>query len=83
MRYTVLDYDFLSIFIGTLFIADTTNERLVKWAKGAQQGEVLSGTTALKWSIGMKFDREWNLYVVEGNKNRVSAFQFNASSCKN
>jgi sugar lactone lactonase YvrE len=68
---------------GTLFIADTGNNRLVKWAKGARQGEVLSGTTSLKWSVGMKFDREWNLYLVEEYNKRVIAFPFNTSSCKN
>ncbi len=79
----MLDYDFLSASIGTLFIADTGNNRLVKWAKGARQGEVLSGTTSLKWSVGMKFDREWNLYLVEEYNKSVIAFPFNTSSCKN
>jgi sugar lactone lactonase YvrE len=68
---------------GNVFVVDTGNNRLVKWSKGAQQGEVLSGTTHLNFAISMRFDSEWNLYVVEQGKKRVVVFPFNSASCKN
>ncbi|CAF1282608.1 unnamed protein product [Rotaria magnacalcarata] len=68
---------------GSLFIGDTYNKRIVKWTKDAKQGEVLSGTTSIQWTAGMKFDRDWNLFVVEQSKKRVLAFEYDASSCKN
>ncbi|CAF1274018.1 unnamed protein product [Rotaria sordida] len=66
---------------GMLFISDMINKRIVKWAKGAKQGEVLSGTTSLQWAAGMKFDYAWNLFVVEQKQRPWSEWSRGNGSC--
>ena len=58
--------------LGTLYIADTCNHRIVRWRKGATAGEVLVGgngagsrSDQLNWPTDLVFDRHCNLYVVD------------------
>ncbi|CAF3657965.1 unnamed protein product [Rotaria sp. Silwood1] len=74
---------FVDSTTGSLFVMDNGNYRFVKWSKGTEQGELLSGTTRIISGTGIRFDSQWNLYVVDQGAKRVLTFEFNSNSCKN
>ncbi|CAF5077252.1 unnamed protein product, partial [Rotaria sp. Silwood1] len=67
--------------LGTVYVADHGNHRIMRWPKGATQGSVIVGgngygaqTYQLNSPIGLSFDRHGNLYVVEWGNDRVQKF---------
>ena len=67
--------------LGTQYIADRSNHRIVRWRKGATAGEVLVGgngagtrSDQLNEPSDLLFDRQGNLYVVEFQNHRVQRF---------
>ena len=59
---------------GHLYIADSGNNRLVQWLIGAAAGRVIAGPTDLNKPVQVKFDRHFNLFVVDQMNNRVQRF---------
>ena len=67
---------------GTVYVADSDNHRVLRWFKGATQGEVVIGgngpgaaTHQLDAPIGLASDRQGNLYVTDYGNDRVQKFQ--------
>ncbi|CAF5089436.1 unnamed protein product [Rotaria sp. Silwood1] len=67
--------------LGTVYVADFGNHRIMRWPKGATQGSVIVGengqgaqSNQLDGPIGLSFDRHGNLYVVDWGNNRVQKF---------
>ncbi|CAF3681287.1 unnamed protein product [Rotaria sp. Silwood1] len=67
--------------LGTLYVADSENNRVMRWPEGAKQGTVIVGGNG--WGRGanqftnpidMSFDRQGNLYVVDRRNDRVQRF---------
>jgi sugar lactone lactonase YvrE len=58
--------------LGTVYVADCGNARIMRWSKGATQGSVIVGgngvgsqSNQLNGPEGLSFDRHGNLYVVD------------------
>ena len=73
--------------LGTVYVTDLGNHRVMRWPKGATQGSVVVGgkepgeqANQLSGPVGLSFDREGNLYVVDLNNHRVHKFNINPSS---
>ncbi|CAF4662464.1 unnamed protein product, partial [Rotaria magnacalcarata] len=67
--------------LGTLYVAQWGNDRVIRWPQGALQGTVVldgngEGAEAnqFKFPFGLSFDRDSNLYVVDWFNNRVQRF---------
>ncbi|CAF3775932.1 unnamed protein product [Rotaria sp. Silwood1] len=67
--------------LGTVYVADFGNNRIMRWPKGATQGSVIvdrngSGgqSNQLTGPIGLSFDRHGNLYVADYGNHRVQQF---------
>ncbi|CAF5028268.1 unnamed protein product [Rotaria sp. Silwood1] len=67
--------------LGTVYVADRWNNRIMRWPKGATQGSVVVGgngsgeqSNQLNEPIGLSFDRHGNLYVVDWGNYRVQKF---------
>ncbi|CAM4950461.1 unnamed protein product [Rotaria socialis] len=68
--------------LGTLYVADTLNHRVMHWTQGdKKQGTVIvggngegKGANQFNGPVGLSFDRQGNLYVVDFNNNRVQRF---------
>jgi DNA-binding beta-propeller fold protein YncE len=67
--------------LGTVYVAEEGNARIMRWVKGATQGSVIVGgnggggqSNQLKEPIGLSFDRQGNLYVVDNGNHRVQKF---------
>ncbi|CAF3963659.1 unnamed protein product, partial [Rotaria sp. Silwood1] len=67
--------------LGTVYVADEWNNRIMRWPKGATQGSVIVGgngsggqSNQLHWPVGLSFDRHGNLYVVDWGNHRVQKF---------
>ncbi|CAF1976807.1 unnamed protein product [Rotaria magnacalcarata] len=67
--------------LGTLYVADCYNHRVVRWTQGATQGPVIAGgngagagANQFDYPIGLSFDRHGNLYVVDQSNDRVQRF---------
>jgi sugar lactone lactonase YvrE len=67
--------------LGTVYVADESNHRIMKWLKGATQGSIiLAGngcgeqTNELCDPVGLSFDRDGNFYVADMNNHRVQKF---------
>jgi sugar lactone lactonase YvrE len=54
---------------GSLIICDSKNKRIVRWAKRAQQGEILIDNL---YCTGLAWDDQGLLYVTEHNNHRVT-----------
>ncbi|CAF4418987.1 unnamed protein product, partial [Rotaria magnacalcarata] len=57
------------------------NVRVVRWTQGAKQGTVIgggndagAGANQFNYPIGLSFDRQGNLYVVDYGNDRVQRF---------
>ncbi|CAF1650906.1 unnamed protein product [Rotaria magnacalcarata] len=67
--------------LGTLYVTDSGNHRVMRWTQGATQGTVIVGGNGLgaganQFNIpyGLSFDQHGNLYVVDYNNHRVQLF---------
>ncbi|CAM4976396.1 unnamed protein product [Rotaria socialis] len=67
--------------LGTLYVADQGNNRVMRWTQGAKEGTVMVGGNGLgqganKFNIphGLSFDRHGNLYVADEHNHRVQRF---------
>ncbi|CAF1158285.1 unnamed protein product, partial [Rotaria magnacalcarata] len=67
--------------LGTLYVADTRNHRVMRWTQGANQGTVIvvgngpgAGVNQFNFPTGLSFDRYGNLYVADWGNNRVQRF---------
>ena len=67
--------------LGTVYVTDQLNSRIMCWSKGATQGRVIIGgngqgerSNQLTGPVGLSFDREGNLYVVDKMNHRVQKF---------
>ncbi|CAF4615677.1 unnamed protein product, partial [Rotaria sp. Silwood2] len=72
--------------LGTVYVAEARNDRIMRWPKGATQGSVIVGgngeggqSNQLNVPIGLSFDRHGNLYVVDCGKHRVQKFNMNSN----
>ncbi len=67
--------------LGSIFVADQNNHRIICWSKGAAQGNIVVGgngkgnqANQLHYPSGLSFDRQGNLYVADWNNHRVQRF---------
>ncbi|CAF3343446.1 unnamed protein product [Rotaria socialis] len=67
--------------LGTLYVADSNNHRVMRWPQGAKQGTVIvggndwrAGANQFLYLRGLAFDQYGNLYVVDNANNRVQRF---------
>ena len=72
--------------LGTVYVADCNNHRIMRWCKGATQGSVVVGGNGqgeqpnqLYYPLGLSFDRQGNLYVVDHGNHRVQKFDIDRS----
>ncbi|CAF4608577.1 unnamed protein product, partial [Rotaria sp. Silwood2] len=72
--------------LGTVYVADGWNARIMRWPKGATQGSVIVGGNGrgeqlnqLNWPTGLAFDRHGNLYVVDYGNHRVQKFNLESN----
>jgi DNA-binding beta-propeller fold protein YncE len=73
--------------LGTVYVADGENDRIMRWVKGATKGSVVVGgngrggqSNQLNWPVGLSFDRQGNLYVVDLDNNRVQKFNIDSNA---
>ncbi|CAF4588476.1 unnamed protein product [Rotaria magnacalcarata] len=67
--------------LGTLYVADYHNHRVIRWTQGAKQGTVIvdgngrgAGANRFNYPRGLSFDRHGNLYVADAGNHRVQRF---------
>ncbi|CAF4597215.1 unnamed protein product, partial [Rotaria magnacalcarata] len=67
--------------LGTLYVADEQNCRVMRWTHGATQGTVIAGGNGLGAGanqlispMGLSFDRHGNLYVADCRNDRIQRF---------
>ena len=67
--------------MGTVYVADSKNHRVMRWFPGEAQGTIIAGgagfgraANQLNEPVALSFDREGNLYVVDRGNNRVQKF---------
>ncbi|CAF4011389.1 unnamed protein product [Rotaria sordida] len=72
--------------LGTVYVVDDGNNRVMRWFKEATQGSVIVGGNGegeqlnqLKGPVGLSFDRDGNLYVVDYGNNRVQKFNIKSN----
>ncbi|CAF3917916.1 unnamed protein product [Rotaria sp. Silwood1] len=73
--------------LGTVYVADAGNHRIMLWPNGAKQGSVIFGgngaggqSNQLIVPIGLSFDRHGNLYVVDFGNHRVQKFNIDSNA---
>ncbi|CAF4457864.1 unnamed protein product, partial [Didymodactylos carnosus] len=73
--------------LGTVYVAEEGNDRIMRWPKGATQGSVIVGGNGrgeqlnqLYWPFGLSFDRHGNLYVVDCGNHRVQKFNIDSNA---
>jgi sugar lactone lactonase YvrE len=72
--------------LGTVYVADWVNDRIMRWPKGSTQGSVMVGgngrggqSNQLNIPVGLSFDRHGNFYVVDEENHRVQKFNIEKS----
>ncbi|CAF3878013.1 unnamed protein product, partial [Rotaria sp. Silwood1] len=67
--------------LGTVYVADCWNHRIMRWSKGATRGNVIvrengigAQSNKLNYPTGLSFDRHGNLYVVDYGNARIQKF---------
>jgi sugar lactone lactonase YvrE len=72
--------------LGTVYVTDRFNDRIMRWVNGATQGSVIVGGNGyggqpnqLVRPAGLSFDRHGNLYVVDAANLRVQKFNIEKS----
>jgi sugar lactone lactonase YvrE len=73
--------------LGTVYVANCINDRVMRWSKGATQGSVIAGgngeglqANQFNCPVSLSFDRQGNLYVVDKYNHRVQKFSIDPSS---
>ena len=73
--------------LGTVYVADYGNARIMRWPKGATQGSVIVGgnggggqSNQLNVPFGLSFDRHGNLYVVDRGNHGVQKFKIDSNA---
>ncbi|CAF4673852.1 unnamed protein product, partial [Rotaria sp. Silwood2] len=73
--------------LGTVYVADAGNDRIMRWPKAATQGSVIVGgngigelSNQLNGPIGLSFDRHGNLCVVDYRNHRVQKFNIESTT---
>jgi DNA-binding beta-propeller fold protein YncE len=73
--------------LGTVYVADFSNHRVMCWPKGAAQGSVALGGNGVGaqpnqfnscWDLS--FDRQGNLYVSDCGNRRIQKFNIDSNS---
>jgi DNA-binding beta-propeller fold protein YncE len=71
-----------------MFIADTLNHRILVWLNGTLQGRIIAGNgivgnndTQLNSPAQIRFDSNYNLYVVDTNNSRIQRFDLISNGC--
>jgi len=72
--------------LGTVYVAEGGNHRIMYWVKGATQGSAIVGgngvggqSKQLNRPFGLSFDRHGNLYVVDRGNHRVQKFNIDSN----
>jgi len=72
--------------LGTVYVADGVNNRIMRWVKGATQGSVIVGgngeggkSNQFNTPESLSFDRYGNLYVTDWGNARVQKFTIEKS----
>ncbi|CAF4576217.1 unnamed protein product, partial [Rotaria magnacalcarata] len=68
--------------LGTLYVVDSLNDLVTRWTQGDKKQDTVivggkvrgAGENQFNVPIGLSFDRQGNLYVVDWNNNRVQRF---------
>lgn len=62
-------------------VADQENNRIVRWLRGARQGQIIIGpqdgrpeNSSLKQPMALAFDQKGNLYAIDFPNHRVQRF---------
>jgi DNA-binding beta-propeller fold protein YncE len=73
--------------LGTVYVAEGGNDRIMRWVKGATEGSVIVGgngvggqSNQLNGPEGLSFDRYGNLYVVDNGNHRVQKFTIDSNA---
>ncbi|CAF1421653.1 unnamed protein product [Adineta steineri] len=65
--------------LGQIYIADCWNDRIMRWCEGEEEGEIVVGGNRrgnqLNRPMGLCFDDEENLYVVDYLNHRIQKFE--------
>jgi sugar lactone lactonase YvrE len=76
--------------LGTVYVAEEQNDRIIRWVKGATEGSVIVGgngrggqSNQLCVPICLSFDRHGNLYVADWGNARVQKFNVDNTGKKN
>ncbi|CAF4586934.1 unnamed protein product [Rotaria sp. Silwood2] len=72
--------------LGTVYVVDAGNDRIMRWPKNVTQGSVIVGgngqgeqSNQLNGPFGLSFDRHGNLYVVDNGNHRVQRFDLQSN----
>jgi sugar lactone lactonase YvrE len=72
--------------LGTIYVSDYGNHRIMRWFKGASKGSIIIGGNGkgeqpnqLKHPVGLSFDKQGNLYVADMNNHRVQKFNIEST----
>jgi sugar lactone lactonase YvrE len=68
--------------LGSVYVADRNNHRIMCWSKGSKEGRVIVGGNGqgqqpnqFSHPVGLSFDRQGHLYVVDWTNDRVQKFE--------
>ncbi|CAF1499630.1 unnamed protein product [Adineta steineri] len=68
--------------LGQIYVADHLNDRVMRWCEGKEEGETVVGGNGrgselnqLNGPVGLSFDDEGNLYVVDSRNHRIQKFE--------
>jgi sugar lactone lactonase YvrE len=70
--------------LGNVYVADSGNDRVMRWLKGAEEGTIIVGgngrgeqSNQLLYPADLSFDQQNNLYVLDHGNHRVQKFDIN------
>jgi sugar lactone lactonase YvrE len=72
---------------GTVYVTDHLNNRVMRWFKGATEGDIIAGGKGdgeeayqVSQPNSLAFDSQGNLYVVERGNSRAQRFDIDSTS---